>query len=149
MTGVTSARITTANVLAAAKLPSRRLLYMRLASTSVPKLPFVVAFTRSKTFITVTMSVVTTTINVGMIWGSVMRQNTWRSLAPSTLAASTYSIGTALIEADSTTMANPVWIQIMMIMMKKLFQGMIFAERRKSIWSWPKRSRMAFSSPGD
>jgi hypothetical protein len=114
-----------AKVEEAAKLPPRRPSYMRLASTSVPPAPPVVAFTRSKILSVVMLMVVTTTTMVLEICGSVTRQKTWASLAPSTLAASCSSAGTPLIEAESTTMANPVWIQIMITMMKKLFHGAI------------------------
>ena len=55
----------TANVLDSVKLPLRRSSYIRLASTSVSKLPFVVALTRSNTFMMVTIRVVTTTTIVG------------------------------------------------------------------------------------
>ena len=49
---------------------------MLLASTCVPKLPFVTTLTMSKTFITSTTVVVTTTPIVVPIWGSVTLQNT-------------------------------------------------------------------------
>ena len=110
---------------------------MRLASTSVPAVPPVVAFTRSKILRTVIVRVVTTTAMVDVICGRVIRQKTCTSLAPSTRAASSSSDGTPLMAAHSTTMAKPAWIQIMMIMMKKLFHGAIVPSgdvpRRKSM----------------
>ena len=41
-----------------------------------------------------------------------MRQNVCDSVAPSMRAASTNSVGTALIADEKITMAKPVWIQI-------------------------------------
>src|SRR6056297_1247784 len=100
-----------------------------LASTWDPNWPLVVTFTMSNTFITPTMSVVTTTPMVVAIWGNVTRQKTWLSLAPSILAASISSLGTALIAADRMTMEKPVWIQTMMIISQKLLYGVSCTNR--------------------
>ena len=70
------------------------------------------------------MRVVTTTPIVVAICGRVTRQNTWRSVAPSILAASINSVGTALIAADRMTMENPTWIQIRMTISQKLLYGL-------------------------
>ena len=53
----------------------------------------------------------------------MMRRNTCSSDAPSMRAASMISSGIALMAADSTTMANPVCIQIMITMSSRLFHG--------------------------
>src|SRR5262245_32123170 len=77
----------------------------------------------SKTFITVTNRAVVTTPTVGAIDGNVIRQNTCDSVAPSTLAASVSSVGTALIAADRITIANPVWTQISTTISHMLLNG--------------------------
>ena len=77
----------------------------------------------SKTFITVTISVVTTTPTVGRICGSVTRQNTCDSVAPSIRAASVSSVGTALIAEEKMTMAKPVWIQMRITISHMLLNG--------------------------
>ena len=90
---------------------------MSFARTWVPKLPLVTTFTMSKTFMT------RTTIDGRdhhpdrscAIWGSVTRQKTCVSVAPSTRRRLERTpSGTALIAADRMTMAKPVWIQIRM-----------------------------------
>ena len=60
-------------------------------------------------------------------------QKTWESVAPSILAASMYSVGTALIAADRITMANPVWIQTMMIISQKLLYGVSWT--KFTVWA--------------
>ena len=52
-----------------------------------------------------------------------IRRNTCNSDAPSIRAASMISSGIDLIAADSTTMANPVCIQTMITISKRLFHG--------------------------
>src|SRR6476619_2182406 len=94
-----------------------------LAMTSVPKLPLVVTLTMSNTFMTTTTRVVTTTPMVGAIWGTTTRQKVWFSLAPSILAASVSSVGTALMADDRMTMAKPTWIQIKITMSHMLLNG--------------------------
>ena len=44
--------------------------------------------------------------------GMVMLRNSRMPVAPSILAASMMSSGTALMAAESTVIANPAWIQI-------------------------------------
>ena len=70
ITGRTSSRIITANAADDVKFPLRSPSYMRLARTSVPAVPPVVAFTRSKILRTVIVSVVTTTAIVEVIWAA-------------------------------------------------------------------------------
>ena len=53
----------------------------------------------------------------------VTRQNICHGLTPSSRAASTMSAGIALIAAESTTMAKPAWIQIMMTISSSVFSG--------------------------
>src|SRR4051794_21611519 len=94
-----------------------------LAMTCVPKLPLVIAYTMSKTFITVTNNAVITTPTVGAICGKVIFQNTCDSVAPSTLAASINSVGTALMAADRMTIAKPTWTQISTTINHMLLNG--------------------------
>ena len=96
---------------------------MSLASTWVPKLPLVTTLTMSNTFMTVTMSVVTTTPMVVAICGRVTRQKTCDVVAPSTRAASMISSGTALIAAEKITIAKPAWIQIRITISHMLLNG--------------------------
>src|SRR6478752_3145759 len=77
----------------------------------------------SKTFITVTNSAVITTPTVGAICGSVIFQNTCDSVAPSTLAASISSVGTALIAAERITIAKPTCTQISTTINHMLLNG--------------------------
>ena len=64
-----------------------------------------------------------TTAIVGAMLGTMMRRKTWNSEAPSIRAASVISSGIALIAADRTTIANPVCIQTMMTISRRLFHG--------------------------
>ncbi len=74
----------------------------------------------------------------------MIRRNTWNSDAPSMRAASMISSGIALIAADSTTMANPVCIQIMITMSSRLFHGRCDSHGTGFL---PSPSMMPFSSP--
>ena len=74
---------------------------------------------------------------MGAIWGSVIRQNTCDSVAPSTLAASVSSVGTALIAADRITIANPVWTQISTTINHMLLNGP----------SWMNRTGLRLTTP--
>ena len=125
MTGSTDRKISIAS---AAPRPTLMLLNacwnMSLASTWVSNCPFVTTFTMSNTFITKTISVVTTTPMVVPICGNVTRQKTWLSVAPSILAASISSVGTALIAAERITIENPTWIQIRITINQKLLYGL-------------------------
>ena len=118
----TNSTVASADPSAESLLPNARV-NMSLAIVWVSKLPLVITLTMSKTFITVTISVVTTTPIVGAIWGIVTFQNTWLSLAPSMRAASVSSVGTALIAAEKITVANPVWIQISTTISHMLLNG--------------------------
>ena len=73
--------------------------------------------------------VVSTTISAGRMLGTVMKRNIRRPLTPSSRAASTMSSGIALIAADSTVIAKPAWIQIMMTIRKSVFQGSLSRNR--------------------
>ena len=69
--------------------------------------------TMSKIF-SVAMAIVVVTVTIEpRIIGTIIPKKIWRSLAPSSRAASRISIDTPLIAADSTTIAKPVWSQIM------------------------------------
>ena len=59
-------------------------------------------------------------------------------------AASMISSGIALMAADSTTMANPVCIQIMITMRSRLFHGCSASQATGSL---PRPCQMPFSSP--
>src|SRR6478735_8549591 len=61
--------------------------------------------------VTIATVVVTVTI-VPRIIGTITLRNSWRSEAPSSLAASMISVDTPLMAAENTTMAKPVWSQI-------------------------------------
>ena len=60
-------------------------------------------------------------------------------------AASMISSGIALIAADSTTIANPVWIQIMITMRNRLFHGSLRTARPRARCRAP--DQMPFSRP--
>ena len=99
----------------------------------------------SKTLSARTVIVVQTTMIVGITWGTLILKKIWKGFAPSRIAASIVSSGMPRSAAERITMANPVWIQIRMNMMKKLFQNGIC---RTSTGSAPKRpSRTALISP--
>ena|SRR5438034_10340462 len=89
--------------------------------------------TMSKILSTAIAMVVATVMIEPRMMGTITPKNIWRSLAPSSRAASITSVGTPLMAADSTTMAKPVWSQIMirisagMLMGKVVAQGMALA----------------------
>src|SRR5512142_2458090 len=99
--------------------------YIRLAITSVLKLPPVITYTISKTFSVLMTMVVMTTTMVGMMTGTITRQNTAHSVAPSMRAASMISSGTDLMEADRIVMQKPVQIQIPTRMIITVFMGTV------------------------
>lgn len=72
--------------------------------------PWVMIITKSKTFRTVTIMVVTTTMMVGQINRTLIRQNTCHGVAPSIRAASRISVSRARSAADRITMQKPVQI---------------------------------------
>ena len=88
--------------------------------------------------------VVQTTRIVPMIWGTMILRKTWISFAPSILAASRVSSGTPRRAALKITIANPVWIQMRMIIRKKLFQKGIVIQASGSP---PKNITNAFRLP--
>src|SRR5215813_10690304 len=65
----------------------------------------------SNIFNTLITIVVLTTVMVGRMTGTVIRQNETHAFAPSTLPASRRSVGTFLIAADRIVMQKPVDIQ--------------------------------------
>ena len=68
----------------------------------------------------------------------------WRSDAPSSRAASMTSLDTPLIDADRTTMANPVWSQTRITISQKTLMGLVVSHGI----GWPPRpTTTAFSSP--
>ena len=81
------------------------------ATTWVSKLPLVMTYTMSNVLRAVMIIVVVTTAIVGASSGRVMPRNTWRSVAPSTRAASSSSGLMPLSAADRMTIAKPVHIQ--------------------------------------
>lgn len=70
----------------------------------------------SKAFSVAMAIVVSTTMIAERTLGTVICQNRRMPVAPSTLAASIVSSGIALMAADSTVIAKPVWIQTMTMM---------------------------------
>ena len=61
----------------------------------------------------------------GRMLGIVMWRNICDAETPSSLAASMMSSGIALIDADSTVIAKPAWIQIITTIRKKVFHGSV------------------------
>ena len=96
---------------------------IRLARTSVSNRPPVVTYTMSKTLRIAIATVVATAIRVPRIIGTTMRRNTDASPAPSIRAASMTSLGTPFSAADRTTIANPVWSQIMITIRASVLSG--------------------------
>src|SRR6476620_11675618 len=68
-------------------------------------------YTMSNALRAVMIIVVETTATVGRSNGNVILRNTWISVAPSTLAASSSSVLMPLSAADRMTMQNPVHVQ--------------------------------------
>src|SRR5918996_4412529 len=99
--------------------------YMRLAITSVWKLPPVITYTRSNSFSTLITMVVTTTVMVGRMIGTMILQKTVHSVAPSTRAASRISSGTDLSAAARIVMQNPDQIQMPTRMIIKVLIGVV------------------------
>ena len=58
-----------------------------------------------------------------LIYGIIIDLNTFNSEAPSIWPASMISVGMALIAADNTTAAKPVYIQIIIIMRRNVLTG--------------------------
>ena len=55
--------------------------------------------------------------------GTMILKNSWRSVAPSSRAASVISAGTPLMAADRTTIAKPVWSQMRMTISSERVDG--------------------------
>ena len=73
--------------------------------------------------------VVATVMIEPRIMGTITRKKSWRSVAPSSRAASMISVETPLMAAESTTIAKPVWSQIMITISAKMLSGFGRAER--------------------
>ena len=93
--------------------------------------------------VTIAIVVVTVTI-VPRIIGTITLRNSWRSVAPSSLAASMISADTPLMAAENTTMAKPVWSQIRITISQKMLIGLLVSH---GIGSPPKAVQTAFRSP--
>ncbi len=78
------------------------------------------------------------------IIGTITRKKSWRSVAPSSRAASRISVDTPLMAADSTTIAKPVWSQIMMMISQKMLIGLVVSQ---GTGLPPRPSMIAFSRP--
>src|SRR5512136_1164476 len=118
--------------------------YIRLAITSVPKLPPVITYTMSNTFKVLITMVVMTTIIVGAMIGTITAQKIRHSVAPSTRAASVISSGTDLIAAERIVMQKPVQIQMPTTISAAVFQPGVAT---KATGCWPSAVSMAFSRP--
>ena len=100
--------------------------------------------TMSKIF-SVAMAIVVATVTIEpRMSGMMIPKKIWRSLAPSRRAASRTSIDTPLIAADSTTMAKPVWSQIMISISAGRLIGKVVAQATGLL---PNAVQIAFSSP--
>src|SRR5512146_860207 len=118
--------------------------YMRTAMTSVPNCPPVITYTMSKILrVLITMVVMTTTM-VGMMIGTMMRQNTDHSVAPSTRAASRISSGTDLMAAERMVMQKPVQIQTPTTIRAAVLMPGVWTNARGFS---PNEARMAFNRP--
>ena len=101
-----------------------------LASTWVPNWPFVVTLTMSKTFITRDDERRDDdTDGRGDLRQRDPPEHLRLVVAPSILAASMSSVGTALMAADRMTIENPVWIQIRMTISQKLLYGVSWTKK--------------------
>src|SRR5690606_21744424 len=118
--------------------------YMRFASTWVSNFAPVIVRVMSKIFRVAIEIVVSTTTSEGRMLGIVIRQNSCHGDAPSSRAASMMSSGTALIEADRITIANPASIQTSTRMRKIVFAG---ASCRNRTGSSPRASITALRTP--
>ena len=98
-------------------------MYISFATTLVLKFPAVIVRTMSKTFSVAIEIVVSTTTSEPRMPGTVTLRNRCQAFVPSSSAASICSVGTPLMAADSTTIAKPVWIQIITTMSRKVLSG--------------------------
>src|SRR5579859_6263797 len=100
----------------------------------------------SKAFNAKIIIVVVTTASVLLIAGTVTNQNTCQSVAPSTSAASTISLGMPLSAAERMTVQKPVHTQTPTAMSARLFQGPLIIQA--SGWKpGISATRIAFSNP--
>ncbi len=119
-------------------------MYISLAMTLVSKLPAVMVRTMSNTLSVAMEMVVTTTTSEPRIPGSVTFVKRCQALVPSSCAASICSVGTPLMLAESTTMAKPVWIQIITMMRSAVLMGEVCSH---CTGSWPSHTRIWLSRP--
>ena len=78
----------------------------------------------SKIFRIAIAIVVATVMIEPLIIGTITLKKSWRSVAPSSRAASMISVDTPLMAADRTTIAKPVWSQIMITISAKMLIGL-------------------------
>ena len=88
--------------------------------------------------------VVRTTTRALRMPGTVTFTNCSQALVPSSSAASICSVGTPLMAADSTTMANPVCTQMRITMRNRVLNG---DTERKSTGCPPNMTTSWFSRP--
>ena len=119
-------------------------MYISLATTLVLKFPAVIVRTMSKTLRVAIEMVVSTTTSEERIPGTVTFEKRCHAFVPSSCAASICSVGMPLIAALSTTIANPVWIQIMTTISRKVLSGSVCSH---CTGSPPSPTTMAFSRP--
>src|SRR5215210_5788556 len=118
--------------------------YIRLAITSVWKLPPVITYTRSNSLSTLITIVVTTTVIVGRMMGTIILQKTVHSVAPSTRAASRISSGTDFSAAARIVMQKPDQIQMPTRMIAYVLIGMVESQ---ATGFPPSDVMIAFNSP--
>src|SRR4051794_4693330 len=85
--------------------------------------PLPMTLTMSKVLSDAMATVDRTTTSVGRMVGMVMLRNSRIPVAPSILAASMMSSGTALIAADRTVIANPAWIHTITMIIAMVLIG--------------------------
>ena len=91
------------------------------------------------------MAIVVATVTIEpRMSGTITRKKIWRSLAPSSRAASRTSTDTPLIAAERTTIAKPVWSQIMMSISAGRLIGNVVAQATGSL---PNAVQIAFRRP--
>ena len=93
--------------------------------------------------VTIAMVVATVMIEPRII-GTITRTKIWRSLAPSSRAASMISPDTPLIAADRTTIAKPVWSQTRIRISQKMLIGLVCSH---GIGSPPRPTTIALNRP--
>src|SRR3954452_5218149 len=86
-------------------------------------MPLPMTLTMSKVLSDAIATVERTTTSVGRMVGMVMLRNNRMPVAPSILAASMMSSGTALMAAESTVIAKPAWIHTMTMIIAMVLIG--------------------------